>query len=58
MAEHILIICVRYPGAQHELRYEQGHLHDFSKSLGTAEWLQKTIKWVMQGGIMGQFGGG
>ncbi len=42
---------------QHELRDEQGHLPNFSKLLGTAEGLQKTNKWVMQRGIVGQFWG-
>jgi hypothetical protein len=36
---------------------EQGHLPNFLKSLEMAEGLQKTTKWVMQRGILGQFRG-
>jgi hypothetical protein len=55
--KHVFIFCPGHFGARHELRDEQGHLHDFSKLLGTAEGLQKTTKWVMQRGILGQFRG-
>jgi hypothetical protein len=54
-AKHVLIFCPRYAWARHELRNEHGHLPDFSKLLGTADGLQKTTKWVMQKGILGQF---
>jgi hypothetical protein len=30
---------------------------DFSRLLGTADGLQKTTRWVMQRGILGQFRG-
>jgi hypothetical protein len=53
--KHILIFCPRHSGARHKLRDEQGHLPDFSKLLGTAKGLQKTTKWVMKRGILGQF---
>ncbi len=56
-AKHVLIFCPKYAGARHQLRDEQGHLPDFSKYLGTADGLQKTTKWVMQRGILGQFRG-
>jgi hypothetical protein len=56
-AKHVLIFCPKYEGARHELWDEQGHLPDFSKLLGTAEGLRKTIRWVIQRGILGQFRG-
>jgi hypothetical protein len=55
MAKQVLIFCPRHKGARHKLRDEQGHLPDFSKLLGTTEGLQKTTRWVMQRGILGQF---
>jgi hypothetical protein len=57
MAKRVRIYCPRHAGERHELRDEQGHLPDFSKLLGTGEGLRKTTKWVMQRGILGQFGG-
>jgi hypothetical protein len=56
-ARHILTFCPKHAGARHELRDELGQLLDFSKLLGTAEGLQKSTKWMMQRGILGQFRG-
>jgi hypothetical protein len=56
-AMHILIFCHQYSGAQHELRDGLRYLPDFSRLLGTADGLQKTTRWVMQRGILGQFRG-
>ncbi len=56
-AKHVLIFCPTHSGARHELMDEQGHLPNFLKSLEMAEGLQKTTKWVMQRGILGQFRG-
>jgi hypothetical protein len=56
-AKYMLIFCPRYAGARQQLRDEQGHLPDLLKLLGPAEGLQKTTKWVMQRGILGQFRG-
>jgi hypothetical protein len=43
-AKHVLIFCCRHAGARHELMDDQGHLHDFSKLLETAEGLSKTTR--------------
>jgi hypothetical protein len=56
-AKHVLIVCPRHSGAQHELRDEHGHLPHFFKSLETAEGLQTTTRLAMQRGILGQFRG-
>ncbi len=55
--KHVLIFCPQNSGAQHNLRNELGHLPDISMLLGTADGLQKTTRWVMQRGILGQFRG-
>jgi hypothetical protein len=56
-ANHTLICCPRHAMAWHELKDEQEHLPDFSEFLGTAEGLQRTTKWMMQRGTLGQFWG-
>jgi hypothetical protein len=56
--KHVIIFVPRHAAAWHDLRNEQGHLSNFSMLLWTAEGLQKTIKCVMQRGILGQFRGG
>ncbi len=53
IANHVLNFCPRHTWAWHELRHQIGHLPDSSKLLVTAEGLWKTIKWVMQRGILG-----
>jgi hypothetical protein len=57
IAKHVLIFCPRNAEARHKLKDEQGHHPDISKFFGTAGRLQRTTKWVMQGGILGQFRG-
>jgi hypothetical protein len=56
-AKHVLIFCFKYAGARHDMRNKEGHLPDFLRLLRTADGLQKTTKWVMLKGILGQFRG-
>jgi hypothetical protein len=46
-----------YSGSQYELTHKLEYLPYFSRLLVTADQLQKTTKWLIQRGILGQFRG-